>query len=63
MPVLRRRLSELLSSTLRFHLSMIFAEEEGGTDPLLESVRARVREHAAANGFGALPCALRRRQS
>lgn len=44
------RLSEMLSSTLRFHLGMIFAEEEGGGDALLESIRSRVRESAAAYG-------------
>ena len=46
----RRRLEQLLSSSLRYHLSMVFAEEEGGS-ALMQSIQARVREHAAANGF------------
>lgn len=50
-PVLCWRLAELLSSTLRFHLSSIFAEEEGHPDPLIASIRSRVNEHAAAHGF------------
>ena len=47
----RRRLEQLLSSSLRYHLSMVFAEEEGGSSTLLTSIQARVRESAAANGF------------
>ena len=51
-PVLARRLEELLSSSLRYHLSMVFAEEEGAEpSSLLQTVQARVREHAAAHGF------------
>ena len=51
--MLTTRLGELLSSSLRFHLNIIFSEEEGveNPDPLLRSVHARVREHAAAYGF------------
>ena len=45
------RLSEMMSSSLRFHLSMVFTEEEGGNDELLQSIQTRVKEHAAAYGF------------
>ena len=47
-PMLGWRLQELLSSSLRFHLAIIFAEEEGGTDAFLASIREKVREHAAS---------------
>lgn len=33
---------------------MIFAEAEGGDDPMLGAIRSRVREHAASIGFVAL---------
>ena len=36
-----RRLEELLSSSMRYHLSMIFAEEEGAPSAILEAIRAR----------------------
>ena len=51
-PVLAERFQELLSSSLRYHLSMVFAEEEGAEpSSLLQTIQARVREHAAAHGF------------
>ena len=52
-PLLHRRLSELLSSSLRLHLTAIFSEEEGNEepDPTLAAMLSRVREHAAAFGF------------
>jgi len=50
-PMLWRRLGELLSSSLRLHLSAIFSEEEDAEpDPLLATMRQRVREHVAAHG-------------
>ena len=50
-PMLWRRLGELLSSSLRLHLSAIFSEEEDAEpDPLLATMRERVREHVAAYG-------------
>jgi hypothetical protein len=50
-PMLWRRLGELLSSSLRLHLSAIFSEEEDAEpDPLLATMRQRVRELVAAHG-------------
>ena len=53
-PMLSRRLGELLSSSLRFHLAAIFSEEEDTKepDPLLAVLHQRVREHAFAYGLG-----------
>ena len=52
-PMLHRRLAELLSSSLRLHLSAVFSEEEESQapDPLLASIHERVREHAATYAF------------
>lgn len=52
-PIFSRRLGELLSSSLRFHLSAIFSEEEDtpDPDPTLLAIKARVKEHAAAFGI------------
>ena len=51
-PILRWRLQQLLSSSLRFHLASIFAEEEGADpDPLLQAIQTRVHEHAAEHGY------------
>ena len=52
-PMLTRRLSELLSSSIRMHLTAIFSEEEEAAepDPTLAAILTRVREHAAAFGF------------
>ena len=49
-PLLRWRLQELLSSSLRFHLSSIFAEAEGGADDAA-AIKLRVLEQAAAHGI------------
>ena len=50
-PLLCRRLCELVSSSMRFHLASIFAEEEDVEDELLRAILTRVRKHAAAHGF------------
>lgn len=50
-PLLCRRMCELVSSSMRFHLASIFAEEEDVEDELLRAILTRVRKHAAAHGF------------
>ena len=51
-PLLWRRTGELLSSSLRLHLSAIFSEEEDAAhpDPSIKILRQRVGERAAAFG-------------
>jgi hypothetical protein len=55
-PMLTRRLTELISSSLRLHMTAIFSEEEeeAEPDPTLALIHTRVRDHAAAAGITTL---------
>ena len=52
-PVLVRRAAELLSSSVRLHLSAVLSEEEGAetVDPHLQAIHQRVLELAALHSF------------